>query len=125
MLILFLVILQNFYFDILLFVLEIVRILNLDFDMALKTIESFVGLEHRMEFVGKIQDIEYYNDSIATIPEATINSIKALQSLNALLLIEETLLPIVTESNLLQEKNAWCPIEVTLLGIVIEFKLAQ
>ena len=38
-----------------------------------------------MEFVGNIDGINYYNDSIATIPEATINSIKAIGNVNTLI----------------------------------------
>ena len=52
-----------------------------------------------------------------------LSVVKLLQPLNALLLIEVTLLPIVTEVKLLQSLNALLPIEVTLLGIVTEVKL--
>lgn len=68
-----------------LFVLEIVRILNLDFDMALKTIESFVGLEHRMEFVGEFKNIKFYNDTIATVPEATMLACDTIDDLDTLI----------------------------------------
>ena len=39
-----------------------------------------------MEYVGKYNNIIYYNDSIATIPEATINSIRALKNVDTLIL---------------------------------------
>jgi len=39
-----------------------------------------------MEFAGIYNDIEYYNDSISTIPEATIAALKALKNVNTLLL---------------------------------------
>ena len=68
-----------------LFVLAICDILHLNFDTAIETIQHFEPLEHRMELVGKINGVEYYNDSIATIPEATINTIKALQNVNTLI----------------------------------------
>lgn len=67
------------------FVLAICDILKIDFEKALRTIENFKTLEHRMEFVGKIDSVEYYNDSIATIPEATINTINALERVNTLI----------------------------------------
>lgn len=67
------------------FVFAVCDTMNLDFDKAIQTIENFEPLEHRMEFVGKFDSVEYYNDSIATIPEATINSLKALEKVNTLI----------------------------------------
>lgn len=40
-------------------------------------IKEFKGLEHRLEFVGKVDGIDFYNDSKATNPESAI---KALES---------------------------------------------
>ena len=67
------------------FVLAVSNILKLDLKKTIKTINEFNPLEHRLEFVGKIDGVEYYNDSIATIPEATIESVKALENVNTLI----------------------------------------
>lgn len=49
-------------------------------------IKSFSGLEHRIEFVGNFDGIIWYNDSIATIPEATIEAVKTLEIVDTLIL---------------------------------------
>ncbi len=67
------------------FVLAVSNILKLDINKAIESINEFEPLEHRLEYVGIFNDIQYYNDSIATIPEATIESIKALKNINTLI----------------------------------------
>lgn len=67
------------------FVLAVSNILNLDLEKTEKTINEFNPLEHRLEFVGNFEGIDYYNDSIATIPEAAIESVKALENVNTLI----------------------------------------
>jgi len=49
-------------------------------------IRSFNGLEHRIELVGNYAGIIWYNDSIATIPEATIEAVKTLQLIDTVIL---------------------------------------
>jgi UDP-N-acetylmuramoyl-L-alanine---L-glutamate ligase len=51
-----------------------------------KGISSFKGLPHRIEYVGIYDGVRYYNDSIATIPEATIEAIKTLGDIDTLIL---------------------------------------
>ena len=43
-------------------------------------IAGFTGLEHRLEYVDTINEVQYYNDSKATTPEAAIAGIKAFDS---------------------------------------------
>lgn len=49
-------------------------------------VKTFRGLEHRLEHVGCYGGIEFYNDSIATIPEATIEAVQTVQNIGTLLL---------------------------------------
>jgi UDP-N-acetylmuramoylalanine--D-glutamate ligase len=41
-------------------------------------VSTFKPLEHRLECVGVYRDITFYNDSLATVPEATIHALDAL-----------------------------------------------
>lgn len=68
------------------FVLTISEILKLDINKTIQTISNFKTLEHRLEFVGKYDDILYYDNSIGTIPEATIEAIKALKNVDTLII---------------------------------------
>ena len=47
---------------------------------VVESLESFTGLAHRLQFVGKKNGIDFYDDSISTIPEATIQAIESIQN---------------------------------------------
>lgn len=68
------------------FVLGISEILSLDIKQTIETIKNFKSLPHRLEYVGKYNDIIYYDNSIGTIPEATIEAIKALKEVDTLII---------------------------------------
>lgn len=59
---------------------------NVPVDIIGEGIASFHGLEHRIESVGEYKGIHWYNDSIATIPEATIAAVQSLKTVNTLIL---------------------------------------
>ena len=68
------------------FVLGVSEILKLDIAKTTKSIAEFQTLSHRLEFVGKFNDILFYDNSIATIPAATIEAIKALEIVDTLII---------------------------------------
>ena len=43
-----------------------------------EALAGFNGLRHRMEFVANVAGVDYYNDSISTIPEATIRAVGSI-----------------------------------------------
>ena len=43
------------------------------------TVETFRGVEHRIEFVRKLRGVEYYNDSKGTNPDAAIKAVQAMR----------------------------------------------
>ena len=64
----------------------VAKLFNLNLNKAKESIDSFKGLEHRLEYSGTYNDIIYYCDTIATIPEATISGIQALKKINTLII---------------------------------------
>lgn len=53
--------------------------LGIPMDYIRKAITSFEGLEHRIEYVAKINGVTYYNDSKATNPNSSMGAIQAME----------------------------------------------
>ena len=49
-------------------------------------LSKFKGLEHRLELVGKVKEVTFYNDSFATGPQPTIAAIEAFDEPTTLIL---------------------------------------
>ena len=79
-------ILGDHNFNNIMFAITVAKIMNLDLKKANEDIYNFAPLEHRMEFVGEIDGVKYYNDSIATIPASTINGVETLKNVNTLII---------------------------------------
>ena len=73
-------------FNNIMFAVTVAKIMNLDLKKATEDIYNFAPLAHRMEFVGEINGVKYYNDSIATIPASTINGVETLKNVNTLII---------------------------------------
>ena len=65
--------------------LRVAKILNLDMNKCIAAITNFKSLPHRMELVGTFDGVTYYDDAIATIPEATIDCVDALKKVDTLI----------------------------------------
>lgn len=59
---------------------------GVDPEIIRKTTETFEGLPHRLEYIGARNGARFYNDSISTIPESTIEALKTLPDAHTLLL---------------------------------------
>ena len=68
------------------FALAVSELYYLPLDKVIDTINNFKPLAHRLELVGSYNGIIYYDDAIATIPEACINAIKSLSRVDTLIL---------------------------------------
>ncbi len=50
------------------------------------SLQEFKGLPHRLEYVGKYNNIYFVDDSIATIPEATISAIESIENVSTVII---------------------------------------
>lgn len=66
--------------------LLILDTLGYDLNQVKSVIKNFKGVEHRIEFVRQINEIEFYNDSKSTNPTSTITALKTFQNKIILLL---------------------------------------
>lgn len=64
----------------------VARILGINIKHIQEAVRSFKPLEHRLELVGSYKGIEFYNDSLATIPEATIHALDSLEGQTTILI---------------------------------------
>lgn len=53
---------------------------------AIRAVQTFRGLEHRMEYVGTFCGVRYYNDSISTIPQSTVLNAQTLPDLKTMII---------------------------------------
>jgi len=61
-------------------------LLKMECEEVISLIGEFKGLPHRLEDVGVYEEIRFYNDSISTIPEATMKAVEAIQNLGSLII---------------------------------------
>lgn len=43
-------------------------------------LKTFEGLSHRLQFIGTVNEVDYYDDSISTIPGATISALESVKN---------------------------------------------
>jgi UDP-N-acetylmuramoylalanine--D-glutamate ligase len=65
--------------------LTISKILKLNMAKAAETVATFEPLEYRLQNIGTVDNITYYTDTLATIPEATIEAIDTIPNVNTLI----------------------------------------
>jgi len=61
-------------------------ILGVDIQTIERVVGRFEGLPHRLQYLGEKGGVDYYNDSISTIPEASIEALKTLPQTYTLIL---------------------------------------
>ena len=65
---------------------QVTALMHVNHRQFATALASFHGLSHRLELVGTFHGITFYNDSISTIPQATVAAMKALNDVETLIL---------------------------------------
>ncbi|MBI2476834.1 UDP-N-acetylmuramoyl-L-alanine--D-glutamate ligase, partial [Candidatus Uhrbacteria bacterium] len=61
-------------------VLTVAKLLNINADVVRSVVEVFEGLPHRLELVATVDGVSYYDDAIASNPDATIAALHTFGS---------------------------------------------
>jgi len=60
---------------------------NIPGNIILKALKNFPGVPYRLEFIGKFRGIEFYNDTCATTPEATLAALESFTEQSIILFL--------------------------------------
>ncbi len=55
-------------------------------EMLPQALAGYNALPHRLEYVGEFGGIDFYNDSISTVPQSTIAAVKSIEKVDVLIL---------------------------------------
>lgn len=56
-----------------------IKIFGCNNEAVINSIKTFESLPHRLEYFATINNVSFYDDSISTIPEATVNAIESVK----------------------------------------------
>lgn len=59
---------------------------HIEFDAFIHSLYSFQPLPHRLEFIGRFQGIDFYDDSISTMGDSTMNAVNSVKNTGSVLI---------------------------------------
>lgn len=62
------------------------RMCGLSIDAIMKSVCTYSPLPHRLEYIGTVNEVKYYDDSISTICAAAIQAVKSLKDVDTLII---------------------------------------
>lgn len=68
------------------FVYDVCKRYNISDDDFIRALSTFKTLAHRLQFIGSLDGVDYYDDSISTTVESAISAIKAIPNAGTILL---------------------------------------
>lgn len=68
------------------FAYEVSKMFNVTREEFLAAFDTFVGLHHRLEYIGTVSGVDYYDDSISTTVKSAISAIESVENAKIILL---------------------------------------
>ncbi len=65
---------------------SVLRCLGIPLEDLPRALSDFHALPHRLEYVGRFGGIDFYNDSISTVPQSTMAAVKSVDHVDTLIL---------------------------------------
>ncbi|MCR5302592.1 MAG: UDP-N-acetylmuramoyl-L-alanine--D-glutamate ligase [Lachnospiraceae bacterium] len=62
------------------------EVFNMEDALIKKALSDFSGLAHRLQYIGNVEGVDYYDDSISTIPSATIQALSSVPNAKTVLI---------------------------------------
>ena len=62
------------------------KLFNISINEYSNALETYIALEHRIQYIGNYNNIDYYDDSISTTSESTIKAIQGITNLETVLI---------------------------------------
>lgn len=94
----------------------VARTLGVDEGVIQEATESFPGVPGRLEFVREVRGVKIYNDTTATVPEATVAALEALGEKKSIVLIMGGADKMLNMSELIKEIPQYCKKVLLLAG---------
>lgn len=68
------------------FVYEISRSFSISDEDFINSLQTYIPLRHRLEFIGRKKGVDYYDDSISTTVESTISAIDSVENVSTIII---------------------------------------
>lgn len=96
--------------------MTVARVLGIKDNIIKKALKNFKGVSGRLEFLREVKGVTYYNDTTATMPEATIVALRALGKNKKVILIMGGSDKGLDMSSLLKNLEKYCKAIILLSG---------
>lgn len=97
-------------------VLKVAEVLNISIDLVQNVVEDFTGVPGRLQYLAEVRGVQIYNDTTATMPDATLAGLAALSTNKNVVLIMGGADKKIEMTPLIEALSRYCKAVVLLPG---------